>query len=411
MIGDPSQLSRKRSTDEGLDTKPFEVTVTGVNSTEEAINVDGSTGPDTIRVPHPMLGPNSWVRSVPERGARLIMTALGEGGRRAGLSYYSRQAAEYIKRYINGAGLYRPLKGGEWEMLTPKVAHVLGTVDGRLYLRGGPVQQQLDPVRLRIRARAPTHKRELHRHIDSELNNEERLGVVVRNLTPTKKNRWVQVVLEGESDETTYKGDSKTKSFAMEYLRKFGRDGTALVEVIQGDCFDAQGKQLTATKTGEKLRHRSLLWTKGADDNVSYEVDEQGSVALTAPGKRVDLEALVASLLVRVANLDAIITQSVNINSTNAMNLRADSTARIAGSGGTILGPDPSPVDHVIRGEAFVASVISPLLNVLVSLFSGGSAAFDFNAFKPLLAAAATSLSPIQGAVAGTLSTNVKTST
>lgn len=410
--------TRRGPTDEGYSDKPFEASVTSSDPTEETIDLEGFTGPDAARVPHPMLSPNSWIRAVPEHGARVIVANTAASRRRAALSYYSRQASEYVKRYNNGAGVYRPLQSGEWELMTPGIAHVFGTREGKLFLRGGVIQQQLDPCKMRLRSRAPTYKRELHRNIDSELNNEERFGVVVRHKSGEEKNRWIQTDLKGSTNEQDAKGNTKTQSFAVEYFRKFGRDGTSLIDFRQGDVYDDVGKRIQHTKSGKDLRHTLKVFTKDGSDHTAIEIDEDGNTALTTPGSNVDLEATVATLRARLAKLQVQCDQSISLTARTQVEIKGNTTARIAGTTSTILGPDPSPVNPVIKGQQFVTTIMVPLLTALQVLWEGGAAPAapggagpsKFSQYKPLLRAAAIAIKPLLPALMSSLSVNVKVS-
>lgn len=402
----------KNDRKENFSNQPFEASVTSTDSQEESLDFDGATGPDTSRVPHPMLSPNSWIRALPESGARIIVSTVEPERRRATLSYYSRMVSEYIQRYNDGAGLYRPLKEGEWELMSPGVAQVFGTSKGRLYLRGGPIQHQLDPVKLRMRSRAPTYKRELHRNLDDKLENEERFGVVVRHKSPDKKNRWIQVPLVGETQEKDYRGDAKTRSFAIEYLRKFGRDGTSLVDIRQGDVFDETGTQIKMAQTNKPLRHMAHYYNVDASEKLSVEIDERNNAVVQTPGTQLQVLATQATLSARLAVLEIQTSSDIRINSNTTVNIRGNNTARIAGSTQTILGPDAVAINSVIKGNQLVSTVLAPLISLLIGLFQGGSsqAVNSHASYKGLLKAAGAALSPLQGALIATLSSNVKTS-
>jgi hypothetical protein len=402
--------ARGKSSEEGLGTKPFEAYVSSIDNVNESISFDGSTGPGNARIPHPMLGPNAWIRAIPDIGSRLVITTLASSGRRSALSYYSRMADEYISSYNSGMGVYRPLNRGEWELMTPKIAHIYGTLEGKLFLRGGPIQEELDPKKLRLRSRAPTYKRELHSNIDSEFNDEERFGVVVRHLDNNKKDRWIQIPLEGQTSDKDYQEKIKTKSFAKEYTRRFGRDGTPLIDISQGDVIDNDGKQVKQTKSGKNLRHKSYIYTKDGSDKTSIEIDEEGNVFQRSPGTDVILEGENSTLLAKYQKLDVQISKTASIISQASMEMSARATARFSGSSATLLGPNPSPTDPVIKGKLFMATVMVPLLTTLATHFTAGSEVGSFSAYKPLMKIVSVMISAMIPMVIPSLSTNVLTS-
>jgi len=432
--------SKKSPSSQGYADKPFEAYVQRVNPANEKITVDSAPGPDDVVVPHPMLSTNSWVRALPEKGARVVTVATAGGTlRRVVVGYFSRQAADLVTRYSNGVGLYRPLKAGEWDLMTPGVAYVYGTVQGKLYLRGGPVHQTFDPQRLHIKSRAPTHRRELHEKLDNEILDEERFGVVVRHTSPpAEKHQWLRAPDTQKEEGESKAGTTINKQpFAKEYLRIFGRSGNRLAALMEGDLFDDAGKELKHSKTQRKLRQLRELYNKEGEVQYQQEIDdEKGAIAIRGNADRIDITESDASAIIEMVKLLLKLSESLDIQCQTSSKILAQTTAQYGGTVGTNLGPAPQPVDFVIKGTTFNATVMTPLLaavgngmktlgvqlkvageNIKTAGSVPGSpiapivpAGVALIAADATLQAASGSVQALSAALASSLSTNVKTS-
>lgn len=410
----PKNIARPTSQD-NFESKTFDGSVTSVNPGEESVNFDGPTGPDTTRVPHPMLSPDAWIRALPQQGSRLLLTPLAGSIRRASSGYYSRAVSEYIAAYKAGRGIYKPLSPGEWDLMTQKLAHIYGSSNGPLLLRGGPIQQELNPQKLTLRSRAPTHVRELHQKLDSEIVDQENFGVVVRHKNSNEKNRWITTPLVGSTEDTDAKGSTKTKSFAKEYMRTFGRDGTNLVDFREGDVYDDTGNRVKHSITGKNLRSSRKLYSATGESAVHQEVDEEGSLSLTSTGEKIDVVATNAATDINLDKLQATCAKSIDATARGAVTVKAGTTATFGGSSATLLGPDPNPADSILRGHYFLGQVMQPLLDQLITHFEAASkppplGPVDFNTYKPLMQVIAQTLNVIKQVMSGALSSNCKVS-
>jgi hypothetical protein len=436
-------MEKKSPSGQGFADKPFEAYVQRVNPSNEKITVDAAPGPDDVVIPHPMLSINSWIRAVPERGARVVAISTAGGTlRRVVVGYFSRQAADLITKYKSGEGLYKPLKSGEWDMMTPGVSYIHGTSKGRLYLRGGPIHQTLDPQKLHIRSRAPTHRRECHEKLDATILDEERFGVVVRNTQPPdKKNRWLRA-----PDTTKMEGESKAgttinkQPFAKEYLRIFGRDAKRLAALMEGDLFDDTGKELKHSKTQRKLRMLRELYDKEGEVQYQHEIDdEKGAIAIKGNADRIDITERDAAALIEMTKLLLKLSESLDVQCQTSSKVLARTTAQYGGTTQTNLGPSAAPIDFVIKGTTFNATVMTPLIAALVGGFKAvgaqanaagagllaatdpptflvkgpvamGVAGAALNAIGATLQALSGTVQALTSALPPSLSTNVKTS-
>jgi hypothetical protein len=377
--------------------KPFEAQVISVNLATEQVRTESAVGPDTVYVPHPLIGPNSWIRAIPEKGAR-IYTAAAAGGfmRRGALAYVSRAASEYISQYKAGHGLYRPLESGEWELLTPGISQVYGTRASSLFLRGGLVHTELDGKRLRASTRAPTHVRELHQKIDSQVIDEERFGLVVRH-TPDKRFQWIRP-------------PDKTMGWAKEYLRSVSRDGNRLAMVQEGDCIDVEGKPIKAG-TGKNTRAYREYYDGSGNVTYQNEVDETGSIGLRGTATTVGVDESSADTSVDLKSLAVSTSGSTSLDAQSNASIASKLEARIAGTVKTVMGPDSPAVDPAVLGLQLVTTVLIPLFSTLATHFEvtakaapGGPA--DFAAYKALAQQLSLAITALQAFLPGILSKN-----
>ena len=404
--------NKKSQSGSDYDTKAFDAYVERVNPNAEQLDVDSVVGPDSPQIAHPMLGPSSWIRAMPEKGSTVVMLPMAGGGmRRVVLGYYSRAATENIKRYNASKGVYKPLKAGEWELMTSGIAHIYGLENGSLKIRGGANQITLDSKKLSTTTRSPTHVRQLHQNVSTEVLDEERFGAVQRNVSSDKPNSWVKVPINGTSTEKDSKGNTKTTSFAKEYTRIFGRDGTRLAAYQEGDCVDDEGKNLKQGNTGKNLRaYREYYDSIGAVAQ-QFQIDERANVLLQNTGKQIDIYATTAALTMELQKLTATISKTVNVNAGSSMELRAQNTGRFSGGTSTILGPDPAPVNAAVKGTELVSAVLLPLIATVGAVFTQLSSVVTLGVpMQNTLAAAGTAIAALVSVAPSTLSNNVKIS-
>jgi len=395
---------------QGFEDKPFEGQIYRTFPGQEKVTVNSATGYDDVNVGHPMLGPNSWIRTMPEKGARVVTVSTAGGMlRRIMVGYTSRAAAEYISRYKQGSGLYKELKPGEWDLMTPGVAHIHGTVDGKLFLRGGLTHGELDPKKLHSRWRAPTHRRDLHLQQDEAVYDEERFGVVVRHKSASERHRWLRA-------------PSNSDAFAKEYTRVFGHSDNRLALLMEGDCFDDEGSEIKHDTTGKRMRHLRELYDDGGDPVYQVQIDEEGSILLDGAASKIKVQQASADTSIDLYKMATKALLSVSLEAGTSMDATARTTGRFSGSAQTILGPDPAPINPVIKGQQFVTSVMVPFINTLIAHFEmaskpppptgpGPPEGSPFGAaYKKNMAQLANQLKPLLGVLIPTLSINVKVS-
>jgi hypothetical protein len=321
------------------------------------------------------------------------------------VGYFTRSAAEYISRYRSGKGVYKPLRAGEWDLMTPGLAYIYGSTESKLYLRGGIVRGELDSKRLHSRWRAPTHRRDLHQQQDTKILDEERFGVVVRNKSTEEKHRWIHAP------------DSDT-AFAKEYLRILGRDGNRLAVLMEGDLFDDTGTKITQDSTGENLR--ALQEYYDASGNVVYQrqIDDGGSIKIDGKASSIEITENSADTSVELQKLSTNVSTSVNVSAGTTMEMKAQATGRFSGSVSTLLGPDPVPINMAVLGTMFMTTVMTPFITALVNHFEltakppppPGPGPKTFDDYKKLAQTLSNQLKVFLPLLTPTLSLNVKVS-
>jgi hypothetical protein len=403
---------KKSHSGSDFENRPFEAYVERVNPNAEQIDVDSVVGPDSPQVTHPMLGIASWIRALPDKGATVLLLPLAGGSMRRGmLGYYSRSARENIERYNKSRGVYKPLKPGEWELMTPGLAHVYGRANGTLHMRGGPNQMTMDSKKLSTVIRSAAHRRQLHQNTAAEVMDEERFGVVQRNVSTDKPDSWVKIPINGTTTEKDSKGNAKTTSFAKEYTRMFGRDGTRLVAYQEGDCVDDTGKALKQQRTGKSLRAYREYYTDSGAVGQQFQIDEKANVLVQNTGKQIDLIAATATLTAELQKMVVAIEKNLSMEAGGSVDIRAQSSGRFSGSKATLLGPDPAPVNSAVKGNELVASVLAPLISTVGAIFTQlGTVVTLGIPTCNMLQAAGPAITALASVLPSILSTNVKVS-
>jgi hypothetical protein len=320
------------------------------------------------------------------------------------IGYFTRSAADFISRYRSGKGVYKPLRAGEWDMMTPGLAYIYGSTESKLYLRGGIVHGELDSKRMYSRWRAPLHRRDLHQQKDSKILDEERFGVVMRHRNSKEKYRWIHAP------------DSAT-AFAKEYLRILGRDDKRLAVLMEGDLFNDTGELLTHDDTGEKLRALQEYYDASGAVIYQKQIDDAGSIKIKGEASRLELNEKAANTTLKIQRLLAEVSTSIGIVAGTSVAVTGG-TAQIGGSTSTLLGPDSASTDFAVRGTLLVTDVLTPLIQALALHFQLlslppppiGAGPIDFNTYKPLGAALAAQLQAILPSLSQILSSNVKIS-
>lgn len=261
--------------------------ITEVSPTTGTVQVEFAdiSGQRSMRVTHPYVSANSWIRTMPEPGTYcLIGFRASTIGHAEIISYIEPDEGSRVYHGENedqirtgrtspsaGKHAYRPLQSGEFELMSYGKASVFGSRRGTLELRGGSVFCIMSNDFLEIADRAPTHKRQMLAHRYDGLGDEERLGAVKRPKSGDQAAGWETLIQEGGE-------------FAREHFISLLFEGTpgSLYDKRTGHVYDNTGGKVNHPDSGKWLRHKEL-WYTSSESVVGYFIDENGNVTLSLP--------------------------------------------------------------------------------------------------------------------------------
>lgn len=272
-----SLARRLYGTEREYSRRPYGVVITSTNPRRDQMTFEGPRAGRTIPIAHPYLGPNSWIRIMPERTTRLIINSRADSGEPFGAAYLAEASSQgqLDATYESNQFYYRRLREGEISMASPGIAEQHLARGGTMSLRAGPLTHVMSVERLDITSKAPTViTQALDNHYD-QISSETRFGVVKRRGADSTQDKYIQVTPTGTSDPI----------FAKEYLRNVSCKATPfiLVDHREGHVVDDSGEEETSVVTGKKLRARTRWSTKDSQDSV-WEVDEEGNYNIKLPG-------------------------------------------------------------------------------------------------------------------------------
>ncbi len=246
----------------------------------DAVQVEMALTPGTSRlnVRHPYVGPNSWIRVMPESGTMALTMQRGDDIREEIFGYVAPKPNTRIRQYKEGLYLYRPLDSGELELMSSGRAYAFFGGRGDIELRGGAIRHDLMQSNLEMRSIAPTYNRRLHMAVPSTLGHEERFGVVKR--PDVQKPNLIHKYIR-QPDNT----------FSIEYSRWLSTTtGTALMELQEGHVVDAGGQFVKQASTNKTLRsHKS--WFHKSQGSLMFQVDEELNVLFSNASKASETKA------------------------------------------------------------------------------------------------------------------------
>lgn len=366
----------------------------------EAVEAEMFSNPGAVRmtVLHPYLGPNSWLRVMPERGTSLLTQTRGDLPQQEISRYLSNRVARIHKRVEDGEDfLFRVLRPGEMEAMSSGRAYTHWGEAGDLQLRGGVTRFDLSQTKLEITGWAPTFRRRLHLHSPRVLAHEERFGVVKRPdlISPNLTERYIRLV---------------DTSFAVEYGRWLNtKAGTPIISFLEGNVTDALGIPKRHGNTGKNLRHQRTIHHRAQLGMLDYQVDEDLNVLL--------VNTLSSNTQTTVSlgtnNLLNLMTKTMKVTVTASGNLSFSNNLTISSRQVNIATADArfgnAPVFSFLVGEKLISQVLNPLLSQLAS-------AMNILAAEPQIAAKAafsafgSSIASLTGNASGALSQQVKLS-
>lgn len=255
---------------------PYGVLVSSVNPFTEEVIYIGPRGGSRTPISHPYVGPNSWVRIIPERATKAVLGTRAENGEPYLSGYISESASDRLIRSTeNGQFYYRRMQEGEIELCSPGISELFLEKSGNLEIRGGAVSINLNNNNLEIASRSPTHSRSILGNKRQSIGDEERFGVVTRPSPQDPTQRRIIKVTDRESPDEV---------FAKEHLlviKNLGNPAT-LVDQRLGHVISDSGETIVSGITGNPLRKMSHFGTIN-NKKTKIEVDDEGSYTIQVP--------------------------------------------------------------------------------------------------------------------------------
>lgn len=268
---------RLHGTEREYSKRPYGVVLTSINPRKDQMTFQGPRSGRTIPIAHPYLGPNSWIRVMPERTTRMVINSRADSGEPFVVAYLAEESSQgqLDSTYEQNQFYYRRLREGEVSIASPGIAEQHFAQGGTMSLRAGPLTQVMSVERLDIVTKAPTVITRALDHTFNEVSSEIRFGVTKRiNSQDSTQDRFIKITPEGES----------TQVFAKEYLRNVQSKASpfTLVDHREGHVIDDSGEEETSDVTGKKLRSRTKFGTVNARDALA-EVDVDGNISVKLP--------------------------------------------------------------------------------------------------------------------------------
>ena len=179
---DLDEALEQQAAEKGV-TLPGRGVIRTVQPETESVKIEthGEPGTSLSVVRHPFMGTNSWIRAMPETGTAVITQKVREPSQIETWGYISHRLGGLVRKAKeDNRYIYRELRPGEIEIMSPGYAYQHWSEEGDITINGGIVEQHLTQTELEARTLAPTHKRQLDQHGPTELAHEERFGLVKR---------------------------------------------------------------------------------------------------------------------------------------------------------------------------------------------------------------------------------------
>tara|TARA_R100001132_G_C3267735_1_gene90242 strand:+ start:243 stop:1640 length:1398 start_codon:yes stop_codon:yes gene_type:complete len=269
--------AQREASNEAYATRPYGVVLVNTNPEKDQITFDGPRSGRTIPITHPYLGPNSWIRVMPERTTRMIVNSRVDGGEPYVSAYLAENSSQsrLTATYDDSQFYYRRLREGEISLASPGIAEQHLAQGGTMSLRAGPLTHVMSVEGLDIVSKAPTVITRSLDHFYGTVSSEVRFGVVKRfNESDSTQDKFIKVT------PTNTEGSV----FAKEYLRNIQSKASpfTLVDHREGHVISDSGEEETSSVTGKKLRSITRWGSATSQDTVA-EVDEEGNVSVAIP--------------------------------------------------------------------------------------------------------------------------------
>lgn len=376
---------------------PARGVVRTVQPETESVKIEsyGEPGTTTVSIRHPYVGVNSWIRTMPEAGTSVVTQKIREPAQIETWGYLSHRLGGLIQQARGDNNfIFRELRAGEIEIMTPGYAYQHFGEDGDLTFFGGTVEQHLTQTELEASTRAPTHKRQLDQHGPTELAHEERFGLVKR--PDTAKPNSLQVYMKDGTN------------FQYEYGRWLRDDDDKdFMSLHEGHLYDAAQQPIKNTQTNRALRLRRHILHRQTGD-LTFDIDEELNIVMknTSQAKTTDLDfGLKNDIKIAAKKLDFNIVQSTNQTYGTSLTMRAPKMQLNSPS----VGFGASPVQPAVLGTALTTTVLTPMVSMMASALNILAADTNLSTSSQVaLQALSTGLSTLSNSISSVLSTEVR---
>lgn len=292
----------------------------------------GPTPERRMPVQHPFSGQSSWLRSMPEVGALVLMQNRFDTGQPEVLKSLPAFSVNKAENYRKGLNVYRSLYPGEHDFASSGYAFNFMGRRGNLDLRSGAsVKLQLSRESQELVSRSPTLRHELIFNASGSMGDESRLGVV---------KRWTSA-----HEEFYVKKNNNFVSESYLHLKNPAKQGPeVLLKRIEGHVYDDTGAEIKHMTTALPLRHQSL-WYTTTDEFTRVEIDQNGNKIIEFPSTATTgYEVVIPEGGYRkvigknrdvTINQDEIVMVQKNVNYTVKQNVTYDVTKNIDLNAGT----------------------------------------------------------------------------
>lgn len=259
--------------------------VRGVDPATERVSVDRAA--EAVNLRHAFVSDASWIRSVPNAGTRVSVAINPETNRYEIQEYRANDPKDALEQYAQKKSLYRPLKGGEHEVVSSGGAvSFWGSLPFQEH-RAGSIRTTLDGTKMEMEHKAPTHVQRLHKNRSDVIGDEIRVGLVKR---PLSADRSIYALLPPASNPLI-----GSFQFAKEYLVNLKDDvfSTDLIDIRSGHVYDdvlAPGVPFAMPRMGDNglpLRHHAKYFVTIEPGGIpapmqftEMQVDSLGNVAV-----------------------------------------------------------------------------------------------------------------------------------
>lgn len=244
---------------------PFEGLIEEIVSREDTVGISyGPTRNRRMPIQHPFIGSNSWIRSVPDIGSRVLMQNRFDTGQAEVFKTLPIGSLDRATSYFDQQSTYRELNPGEHDIASQGFGSIyLNRRGGIDMFAGAGVNRRMQRDNLEIIEQAPTHREQLFLWSPGTIGDEQRLGIVKRWKTPIEE-FFVQ------SDENFL------SEHFLQILNPSGAQPTVLLRRTEGHVYDDAGLAIRQFSTQNNLRHQEFLYTD-TDEFKRYEVDVNGN--------------------------------------------------------------------------------------------------------------------------------------